>query len=89
MVRTITGMSGSEQALLRFSSVRLKPVPDRLRFSASMTLRRLDGSVQVISPMPKIRKKAANLALDRPANFALASMFHVVAVGGVCWGGLS
>jgi hypothetical protein len=54
-----------------------------------MTLRRLDGSVQVISPMPKIRKKAANLALDRPANFALASMFHVVAVGGVCWGGLS
>jgi hypothetical protein len=62
---------GSEPALLGLSSVRLKPIPDQLRFSAVTTLHRLDGSAQISARMAKIRKRAANFALDRPANFAL------------------
>jgi hypothetical protein len=59
---------GAKRTLLgvqRFSSLRLKPVPDRLRFSAAMTLRGLGGSARVIYHMSKIRKQAANLALRR------------------------
>ena len=69
---------GSEPTLLGFSSVRLKPVPDQLRFSAAMTLHRLDGSVQVSARVSKIRKRPANLALDQPANFDLGGS-HLVA----------
>src|ERR1700730_18868949 len=69
---------GSEPALLGFSSVRLKPIPDQLRFSAVTTLHRLDGSVRMSARMSKIRKRAANLALDRPAYFALR-WSHIVA----------
>jgi hypothetical protein len=38
---------GAEPTPLGFGSVRLIPVPDRLRFSAAMTLHRFDSSAQV------------------------------------------
>jgi len=45
---TITECQGADPMLLGLSSVRLKPIPDRLRFSAAMTLHRLNGPAQVI-----------------------------------------
>jgi hypothetical protein len=57
------GRQGSEPALLGFSSVRLKLVPDQLRFSAILTLRRLEGSAQVYSRLSKIRNRGANFGL--------------------------
>jgi hypothetical protein len=54
--------------LLGFSSVRLKPVPDQLRFLAAMTLHRLAGSAVYCL---HVQKQQALANLDRPANFAL------------------
>jgi hypothetical protein len=36
-----------------------------------MTLHRFDGSAQMSARVSKIRKRAADFALDWPANFAL------------------
>jgi hypothetical protein len=61
---------GSEPALLGINSVRLKPVPDQLRFSAAITLRRLDGPRRCAVRRSKISKRPSN-DLDRPPNLGL------------------
>ena len=59
---------GSEPTLLGLSGVRLKPVPDQLRFSAGITLHGLVGSAQAFSPNGQVRKRPADIASDRLPN---------------------
>jgi hypothetical protein len=73
VVWTITEMSGSEQTLLEFSSVRLNPSQTSLRFSALMTLHRV--------VVPRRSKRAANFALRSASQFRPSRM---ASSGGEC-----
>lgn len=73
---TITEMSGLGASAPWVEQRTTEPVPDRLNSQQSLTLRLLDKSEQVVSRMFKISKHAANVALGKPAGFALGRWTH-------------